>query len=70
MSLVNDINKCEFLMLYNVAHQHFRDMHNSVNQYFVKRPQCRIINLCIGEISIQIVWKISKFQWNPVGKSC
>lgn len=29
-----DINKCDFLILYNKMNQHLEKLHNSMNQYF------------------------------------
>ena len=36
--IVGDINKCDFLILYNEILQHLKDLHISVNQYFVNDP--------------------------------
>lgn len=37
-----DINKCDFLILYNEMCQHLKEPYDSVNQYFLNN-QCTII---------------------------
>lgn len=37
-----DINKCDFLVLYNEICQHLEGLHNLVNKYFPK-DQCMMI---------------------------
>ena len=41
-----DINKYDFLILYNEMCQHLEDLHNSVNQYF-PNDQCMMLQMML-----------------------